>query len=347
MKRSIFVLFLTVCIGIGAGLVSAAQAKVVDLPGLLRPLTVTADKSQIYITEEAAIYIYSLTNFRLIKKFGRKGEGPEEFKTIPNLPVVVNVRTNDLIVNSIGKVSYFTKEGTFKKEIKTPGGFNVVFIPIGEKFVGTGLLQENKTNYLTLNLYDANLKKINEIYRTLYQQQPGQTGIQVSEKSFDCDVYDNKIFISGAKEFVIDVLDSEGKPLYSIKQEYELIKFTGEMKNMVLNHLKTDPDTKPYFEMIKWRLKFPDTLPAIFNLFVSNQNVYAITNKTGENEKPGEKKREVYIFEVKGKFLKKVFLPIYESGIEPFPFCIENKKLYQLVERESDEVWELHITDIE
>jgi hypothetical protein len=99
--------------------------------------------------------------------------------------------------------------------------------------------------------------------------------------------------------------------------------------------------------MIKWRLRFPDTLPAILDIFVSNQKIYAVTNKTGENKKPGVKKREVYIFEVNGKLLKKVFLPICERGIETFPFCIQNEKLYQLVERESDEAWELHITDIQ
>jgi hypothetical protein len=347
MKRSIFVLFLTVCICIGGVPVSAAETKVVELPGLLRPLTIDLDKTQIYVTEEAAVYIYSLKDFRLIKTFGRIGEGPEEFKVVPSVPVFITVRTDDLIVNSIGKVSYFTKDGTFKKEIKTPGGFNVVFIPIGKKFVGIGLIQENKINYKTLNLYDAGLKKINEIYRTLHQQQPDEMGITVAEKSFSYVVDDNKIFISGSREFVIDVLDSDGKPLYSIKQDYELIKFTPEMKNMVLDHLKTDYKTRAYFDMIKWRLRFPDTLPAILDIFVSNQKIYAVTNKTGENKKTVVKKREVYIFEVKGKFLKKVFLPICESGIETFPFCIDNEKLYQLVERESDEVWELHITDIE
>jgi hypothetical protein len=99
--------------------------------------------------------------------------------------------------------------------------------------------------------------------------------------------------------------------------------------------------------MFKWRLRFPDTLPAILNFSVSNQKVYVVTNKTEENKKSGVKKREVYIFEVNGKLLKKVFLPIYENGIEAFPFCIDNEKLYQLVERESDEACELRITGIQ
>jgi hypothetical protein len=320
---------------------------VVELPGPLRPLTIDLDKTHVYVTEDVTVYIYSLKDFRLVKRFGRQGEGPEEFKVFPGVPVLINVRTDDLIVNSIGKVSYFTKDGTFKKEIKIPGGFNVGFIPIGEKFVGMGLVQENKINYKTLNIYDARLKKINEIYRTLHQQQPDKMGIKVSEKSFDYDVYDNKIFISGSEKFVIDVLDSDGKPLYSIKQDYELIKFTPEMKDMVLDYLKTDYKTRAYFDVIKWRLRFPDTLPAILDIFVSNQKIYAVTNKTGENKKPGVKEREVYIFEVKGKLLKKVFLPIVESGIEPFPFCIQNEKLYQVLERDNDEAWELHITDIQ
>ncbi len=54
--------------------------KVVTLSGILAPSDIKIDEERIYITQHEEIYIYSLKDYRLIKKFGRKGEGPGEFK---------------------------------------------------------------------------------------------------------------------------------------------------------------------------------------------------------------------------------------------------------------------------
>ena len=48
-------------------------------PDLMRPGRIMVDKDKLYILEFPHIYIYSLDDFRLIKKFGRQGEGPQEF----------------------------------------------------------------------------------------------------------------------------------------------------------------------------------------------------------------------------------------------------------------------------
>ena len=60
-----------------SGSVSVFAAKIVPLQELRKPETIAVDCSQIYITESASIYIYSLKDFRLIKKFGQAGEGPD------------------------------------------------------------------------------------------------------------------------------------------------------------------------------------------------------------------------------------------------------------------------------
>ena len=55
-------------------------ARVIPFPELLSPELIRVDENKIYITEKANIYIYSKKDFKLVKKFGKKGAGPEEFK---------------------------------------------------------------------------------------------------------------------------------------------------------------------------------------------------------------------------------------------------------------------------
>ncbi|MGD2088646.1 MAG: hypothetical protein PVH61_20885 [Candidatus Aminicenantes bacterium] len=48
--------------------------EVVPLPDLINPDGIQADRHQLYITERHSIYIYSLKDFKLTKKFGKSGE---------------------------------------------------------------------------------------------------------------------------------------------------------------------------------------------------------------------------------------------------------------------------------
>ena len=49
-----------------------AKVTVIPLPDLVNPASVTLDENQLYITEGTSIYIYSLPDFKLIKKWKRK-----------------------------------------------------------------------------------------------------------------------------------------------------------------------------------------------------------------------------------------------------------------------------------
>ena len=98
------------------GLVFAG--KVVPFPDLLKPEAIAVDNEYIYITEGASVHIYSLKDFTLKKKFGKPGEGPQEFKLFPGVALRLTVLPDYLLLESMGKLSYYTKEGNFKKEIQ-------------------------------------------------------------------------------------------------------------------------------------------------------------------------------------------------------------------------------------
>ena len=58
------------------------------LEDILKPRSLTVYKGKAYITEKEAIHIVSLESGKLLKSFGRKGEGPGEFKRAPNIRIV-------------------------------------------------------------------------------------------------------------------------------------------------------------------------------------------------------------------------------------------------------------------
>jgi hypothetical protein len=105
--------------------------KAAEFPGYALPAQIAVDDQHIYIVEESSISVHSLKDFKLKKRFGRKGEGPQEFKSKP----AINVQTDVIVVNSQAKVSFFNKDGTFLKEVN-----HIVsgsqFLPLGKQFVG-------------------------------------------------------------------------------------------------------------------------------------------------------------------------------------------------------------------
>lgn len=327
MKRIILILLLVLF----ASLVS--MGKVVPLTDLVKPHKIAVDENQIYIAEKAAVYIYSLKDFQLKKKFGKEGEGPQEFK---RRIIRMNIQPDYIFLNSAGKVSYFTKDGTFIKELRTISP-DMRLKPFGKGFVGGRTLAENNTLYFFIGIYDANLKKIKDLYKQERGVQMGGKGTKVFAHPLPYYAYEDSLFIVKGKDFVIDVLDKIGKKRYSVTCDYKRIKVTADDKKRVLNYLKTDPETKPYFEMIK-PIIFPDYFPAIRNYYIADKEIYIITYKK-ENEKT-----ECFIFDIKGKFLKKSFIP-YElmNPVDEYPAAIKNRTVYQLVENEETEDWELHI----
>jgi hypothetical protein len=138
----------------------------------------------------------------------------------------------------------------------------------------------------------------------------------------------------------MNVFDGNGKKLYSIQHEYERIKISETYKEEVIKFFKTDPTTKNVFHLIQ-PILFHEYLPAIRTFFVKDKNIYVLTYKRKDQ------KAEFFIFDLKGRLLNKLFLPLVaQTPLIYYPFNIKDGKLYQLVENEDQEEWELHIHEI-
>ena len=77
---------------------------------------IVVDGDRLYVPDGSAVFIYSLTDYRLITKFGRRGEGPGELMGEVALTVLPDI----LFLSSKGKIFHFGKNGDFIKEIACP-----------------------------------------------------------------------------------------------------------------------------------------------------------------------------------------------------------------------------------
>ncbi|MGD2089230.1 MAG: hypothetical protein PVH61_23835 [Candidatus Aminicenantes bacterium] len=332
MKR--WFTFFVVLLMVSMGLMGKKLATIADI---FRPFMLAMDDQQLYVTEGTTVSIFSRNGFTLKKKFGNEGEGPQEFKLVQGVPgLILYLQTDSLVINSAGKVSSYSKDGTFIKEMKVPTGSMVsIFQPLGEKFVGgAASMGENMSMSFTLNIYDSQLTKIKEIYQLPMMQRGRMEFPTISPIFF---VVNNKIIIGGQKEFVINILNAKGDKISSISRDYKLLKVTEDYRKGIHDYFKTNPATKQTYEFIKNMITFGEYFPAIQGIYVDNQKIYIQTYMKKEE------KYECFIYEVNGKFLQRLFLPVkYMNALMPNPTTIKDNTLYQLVENEDEENWELH-----
>jgi hypothetical protein len=329
-------LFLVVMLFTGLGV----SAEKVVLPELLDPNTIAVDKDQIFITDGVSVYIYSLTDFGLKKKFGKKGEGPREFLAPPQTGGLrLDVQPDYILINSIGKVSYFSRTGEFQKVIKGKAGF-AVYRPLGSQFAGLGFAQDNNLVYTTVNIYDSQLEKVKEIHRQKGFFQMGRKMNPLLKPPGVLTSGTDRIIVNTRIDGIILVFNGKGEKHCTITHDYEKFKLTDEHKKAILHFYKTDPRIKDNWGYIKDKIEFPTAFPEVQSFTVNNNKVYAQTHRREEN------KAEFFIFDLdNGKFLKKVFLPFADKNpfVEISPYTVNNDVFYQLVENAGKEKWELHI----
>jgi hypothetical protein len=340
-KKNVVFIFLILFL-----LVTVTQAKkIATLKEISKPDIMTLGDNRIFITEGTSIYVYSLEDFRLLKKFGRAGEGPREFKIIPiGFPMMIAPYNEKLFINSLGKLSVFTKEGEFIKEAKvTP---HHLYWPFKNKFAAMGPTADDKGGMvLSVKLYNEKFEKEKVLYFSTMTPGVGSPSFKL-EFPLDPVIFrvhkDYVYSVVGKEGFVIEVFDVNGKKVNRIEKDYAAVKMTEEYKNATLDYFKTNPNYKQLWNYFKTRIFFRSHFPHIQDMFVKDDMIYIVTFKVQKG------KTEFIILDLKGKELKKAYVPFKTLvGMDYHPKCdIYRRAFYALEEDEDKEVWELHKTDI-
>lgn len=322
------------------------SAKLVDMPELVKPDGIVSDDKEIVITDGVSILIYSMKDVKLKKKFGKKGEGPQEFMAapVPWFPALrVYLKPGMLFVNNISKVAIYDRAGNYKSEFKTNSPQNQ-YVPLDNKYVGMGMPVEKNIQYIAYSLYDRTPKKEKEFFRIKSPQQRGKKVNPIVmgtiKNIFHRQAYKDKIFLPSF-DGIIHVFDETGKEVVTIKPQYEKVAFAGQHKKQYDEFFKDDPRFKRIYSMDRGNIEFPEYLPLMKEYRVTRDKVYVIS---GKKLKDGY---QTFVFDHKGKLLKKVSMPLVDMDLlEVYPFTIHKGHLYQLVEAEDGESWQLKITQI-
>jgi hypothetical protein len=316
--------------------VPAFSEKVGELPEIMNPQVISVGAENLYVSEKTTVYVYSLQDYKLKHKFGTAGEGPGEFKQYAFV-----VPTPDaLLINSQGRISYFSRQGEYIKETKSQVGFiGGAFMPLGKNFAGQGFTVVDQKFYKTFNLYDSKLAKIKEVYRYhVVRSQSKINPLSVRLYRFDCKSYKDKFYAGNDAEGIIKVFDPDGKEIRTIRYPFKELEVTREQINEMLAHYQINPDTKTAYARLKDRIEFPKFYPRFYDFF-ADDFLYVLTFKRQENQ------AEFIVFDDNGKFVKKIMVPFYQTNMHvTYPHNIRGGKLYQVVENEDDELWELHVS---
>ncbi|MCP4147265.1 MAG: hypothetical protein GY757_05895 [bacterium] len=337
-----------ICLAVTLFLLQAQTAaadgkKIIPLTEIFKPVSIASCGENIYIVHEASVTVISTKDYKVIKTFGKQGEGPREFKlNSSGVGMYMSLEDRRILVNSVGKVSFFTKGGAFISEQKV--GPRIRFLArFGKGYIGrTGDFQ-NDAVYLCFNIYDEKFEKLKEICRrplpTFKYKDGGRFRDFFSKTLPEFYIAGERVFISGEKADTIDVFDLEGKTAITITvKEKKPRKLTGSDKQAINDVYKTHPWYRNRWELVKEALQFPDYFSALRKFSVADKKIYVQTfNRTAAGT-------DVLIYDLKGSFIEKVTLPLGESDIATFfLYTIKDGKLYRLYENPDTDTYELHI----
>lgn len=305
--------------------------KLAVLPEVLQPFKMSVDGNRLYITERETVYLYSMENFKLLKKFGGKGEGPGEFRKPPRVRIYPEYL---FLVDSRSKrISFFTKDGVFIKGIRTPKDIGSIYF-VGKNFIGTTGDIDPKTMVTTdrINLYTNEFKFIKKLYNWQGHQSVflgkgsnKKIDLQVIIDYFDYCVYNGRIYLADtSKGFFIAVYDSNGNKIYDIKKDYKKKRITDKYIADYKKSFRKSRDSKNF------NLKFREYFPAFQRFEVNSGKIYVWTYEKKDS------KAELIILDLKGNVLKRTFLSWRQS------YSLDHYKYYYLFENE-DEGTELHL----
>jgi len=333
IKRTQVLIFLVVLVF--GNILNSQGSSIVDLKELENPGYLVAGKDFLLIEDNQTVKMYSIKGFKLIKTIGGKGEGPGEFNSFA-LPQILH---DSIMISSLSKVSFFNFSGDLLTEKKTRLS-RYIIRKVNNKYISDAVQRGEDDFYLSYIIYDSEFSKIKEFYRGKWALH--KDGRRDLFEIYFFDVYDNKIIFAHQTGFNIEILNDKGDKLHSIQLSPTRIPFTDKDMDNIIKDMMTNTKNKDYIQYIKTKSIKPDYFPDIRTCRVANGKIYVLTyvKKNGQSE--------CYIFNMKGKQLKRIFIPLKDTSptLMP-PFAISDGYLYQLIENDEKEQWQLVVDKIE
>lgn len=307
--------------------------KVAVLEEAMKPWDMVIDNGQLFVADKKVIHIYKLPDFKWVKTFGKAGEGPGEFKTRPYLTPYPEY----LLINSEGKVMYFSRQGEFLREKRIDYWLNAVY-PAGNRFFSTKTRIDRKLDkrFKDFVLLDDSFKTAKVFFsweRPSYRESEARRIVKFMRPLIFSQAYQDKFFIGdNGKGFYIGVYNAEGDQEYVFNRKYRKRRVTDKYKSRHLKELKKNKSYQRYYQGMTF--DYPDYFPAYRYFEILDGRIFVHLYRADG------KKGDFVLLDLKGNLLK-------EGRIKPDAmFTLYKDKIYYFVDNEETEEWELIEEDL-
>ena len=302
------------------------------LEGVYSPDMIMVSDQYLYVAEGWEIKIFSRKQGKLIRAFGRRGEGPGEF----NGYIIPYLTDDGIMVNCPARILYFDRAGAFLREQRALKVFGR-FKPMGENFVGYRYVTENRVRYETVSLYDARFHPIRELYRRRYIRQADGSTDLVNERPPFFHIYREKIFLDGI-DGCIHVYDQRGEKIGRVMGTQEKIPLTRRHVRKMEEELERDKRTREYYHANKDKFIWPKYQPMIRMFYLADGRFYILTSR----ERNG--KFEMILRDLQGRLINRKYVAV-TSFPQALLSGVLQGRLVQLVENDDGD-WEMRVTNL-
>ena len=366
LKKSIKIFFMV--FALAASLILARQSwtiyprqsplEVIPLPELMHPELISADSNQLIIKDDISICTYSLSDFSLVTKFGKKGQGPGEFRLSP----MVYVFPDEYYISLMTKVWRFSRDGDLIEETKLPFnylGLDYPLLPVGENYVGFPLTRGEDSKSTQIGyIYDSEFQKIKQFYEGIPLRIPpppppakpgSKRPVSAPKQDFEVirdyinyEVNKNKIFVADTRKgFFVSVFDENGQLLSKIDHEYEELKVPNTFKKAFFDRIRESDHGEDLLR--RYNYLFRNKFPAFVDFQLNNGRIYVTTHNKKDNL------YEIVILNLEGDILRRSFsLPselylraLHDNRIATKEYVIDGEQVYSLKYNEDENRYDL------
>ncbi len=274
-----------------------------------------SDEGHIYVINrpDANVRIYDIKGI-FLRTIGRKGQGPGEMEMPLYIQVQVGAGQDIFVFDYIGaRGLYFSPDGAFLRQQHSRGTFMPVRMNSQGQLIGMEILAPPPLGGKVLRTYDADLQPRFEIAK---EEQGSNRIFDIGRPACYCAVKpDDSIVWGDSREYVLHILDPEGRRIRKITKPYDPSPISNEDRESI---------NKRYADAVRHGMKveFRSHYPAFGGIFVDDAG--RILVKTYEREKSENAAFYFDVFDPSGRFYAKV--PI-KANLDRFSVW-KNGKLY-------------------
>jgi hypothetical protein len=325
MKLYVLCLIIITC-----GVLLKAE-KVHPLPEIMNPTIIVVNENKLYISDRYSIIVYSLDDFSILHRFGKKGDGPLEFRYLPFLYFF----DEKLWVKSGNKIIIFSKEMKLIKEMRVPIPIMRI-CPFGDNYLLEHFEYEKNSSTLAISIFDKEFNKVKTLClgeKNVFEIRKENEPIVLVGPILRLQCWGGKAFIAdGRNGFHIEIYDLAGNKIKEIKKSMERVKTGESQRRNRINEARRARAVIRKWHRIKNKIQFPEFLPLMRDIHTTDKKLFIKTWGIKDG------REEYVVFDLEGNEITTVYLPTAMM----YYYSIYNNTFYYVKENEEKEEWELH-----